>query len=943
MQARTECTGIGRTAKDSADAAANQLQQTLSSIGSVNSASILQRLRCDIAEFNRHLPGPVTLENYAGLDRQTEIDAVVYGKLVESVVDTFDDNWPVIDNIVDPLVERLIVVDGATFPMFHESLIALTDGLKKSTNGRMTKSIVILLEELIKSDALFSAITDVSKPDEESTMRQAETETKWQSALQIIVSLPNRIANKLGGKVADSFLPDTYAEIISVHIGRAMLFLNSARQRLDRAPRLNMLSMFISKAVIVLGTRRFENFVDIMIDWCSRNSENIRVFINDALSNIDRPAIQPIAVSFLKRSKNGTSFDDIFGNLLTNHHWKHVFTVKIPLMSYHNDENLMRNLIVYLSKFSNDESILTDLLIRLLDIWGDRSALNHTSLEQHEYVTKLIIMSVKELRGTLKKDDKEKARRLLFAGTSAHLESTQAEIRGIGMITGEIVVDLLNDSDDAPRLKYEYDGMPDGAREIVENLRVLGSLERRREDSIETDGRLTAGSQEFADVGQRKLYELAIKCGIVADTTQGAVDSVTIDSKVAGAKTNVSMADTEQRSTDRIESQNDVDDLDSDDDLVPYDMSNDTPITEKLRPVYLRDFKENLVNAQSNSDPNIFAESMIAAEELILSQLPNDDASLGIELLEILVSLRENSYVENFELLKFNACVAVVVVCPKDAATYLCNKFHTKINEYSINDRLFMLNVLSESARKLSKLKIKPVVEDKQKLVRKERRRPVSNRISLMIDSSSGRKNETLYDDDFEVSPASNESRMDWQEIVNRRIESNTRRFAHPSKSPVTTMNRFNDVAASFFYPLLYGFRQRGTCMHATPKSFEDQENILLVHYLKALSTIMMAAENCVIVPKMAKEILDLAWSLRYHNQSKVRLCVIENTASVIITLPKEGLTVEIMELIYEFRAWLSDVSEDGIRGDPDSNCRSLGKNVVALIDSVFHSTLNQL
>lgn len=920
------------------DSTIDRLFQTLNSISSINSENILKKLRIDLDRLKKYLPGPVTFEKYVGLDKNPPIDAMIYGKLVEKIVRNFDNNFPMIADRVDPMIENLIVVDGSTFLMFFEILYILTDALKRSENVKVTNSLVILLEKLMKSDSLFSVITDICKANKSSAMEREELENKWRNILQLLVSLPNRIANKLDGKVPNTFLPAIYANILCFHIAKSIEFFDSNVAKLGFEPDVKMISMLISKAFVTLGSWRFENLIDIFSAWCSGNSDGTKNLVQKILSHIDRPAVEPIAVLFLKRSDPAPVILAAFGNLLTNPHWKHAFTVKIPFMTFYEDENLVKNLIDYLSSMTKEERILPDLVIKLLDIWSDRSALNHTSLEQHEYITKLILMSMRKIKKILTRSEKEEITRLLFSGTAAHLESTQSEVRGIGMITGETVIEILNDSEDEPKLKYDYEGMPEKTRDIVVKLRNLNNVSDEAKNLSEKENNLVVGEISFGTLGAKKIYELAIDCEIVTKKS--------IESKDSSKNTTKSESRKEIAESPKIEqnSEQDSDDiLDSDDDLVPYDMSNDTPISEKLRPTYLRDMRDNLLNAQSNSDPNIFAESMRVAEDLISSQLPNDDSRFAVELLEIFVTLREISYMEDFEISKYKACIAIVMVFPKESAKYLCNEFHTKIGQYSVKDRLFILDILGQSAQKLSKIEAKVKNSQVKTNESKNQIRPkVSKPISLAIDTSNSKKYETLYDDDFEVMADSGNSTNNWQEIVAKRIETNTRCFAHPTKLPSTTINKFNDVASSFFYPLLYGFRREGTCMYKTPKAIEDQEHILLVNYLKTLSKIMMAAENCILAPKMGKDIMELAWSLRYHSQAKVRLCIIENIASVVITLPKEGLTGELMDLIFEFRAWLSDVSDDGIRGDPDTKCRNLGKNVVALIDSIYCSTLRE-
>lgn len=899
------------------EGAAKQLLNTLSCISSIKSQTDLHKLDREISNYIKFIP--------------KKDDGFLYGKIIDSLFLLIDNTPQTIDDSLAKLIEKVMLTSFPIFSMLHELLISSSDCLKKSANNCTIVFLSSTLAKIMQSDALYYAIIDVCHSNEENYIKKSESDENWREFLQNLVSLPSKIANKLKGKIPGTFSPVTYCQIISYHIARSIIHLN---KEFPGQSQINLISSLISKLILTLGSDKFKYLIEILIFWSSANEKNSRECLQNILSNLDRPAVEPIAIFLLKSPQNAKYIFQILENLLNYPEWTFVLLKKIPLLSYYNSDILIINLISFLGLSVNSEKKFVELLINLLDIWGDRSALAHTSLEQQEYITKLILLSVKILKNKLKSSEKDTVQRLLFSGTSAHLESMQIEVRVIGMITGELIVEYLNEGVDAPKLQYEYDSMPESGQKIVNNIKKF--VDKNFEES----------SLNCFENFEDKINELGIKCAILPEIESKNATKNSIDSH------KVTQPSTTSEITDGISKINlkttDSDDLDSDDDLLPFDMSNDTKIIEKLRPIYLRDLKENLLNPnQNNKDPEIFSESLAAAEELILSQLPHDDPSLGLELLEIIMSLQETISVENFQLLKFNSCVAIVTVFPKYCAEKLCSEFHAKIGTHSINDRLFFLDVLCESAKKLSKVEFP---DEKKILKNSETSLSISKvklhkPISLFIDVSGGKKYETLYDEDFEVSAIDdnthNKKHSDWQAVVEQRIQSNTRHFAHESKRPKVTKNKFNNSVKYFFYPLLYGLCQKGTCLYKIPNSFVDHENILLVHFLKTLSTIMVAAENCTLVEKMALDILELAWNLRYHEQAKIRLSVIENIASVIVALGEDNFTTEIVELLLEFRKWLFDVSQDSFRGDPDKNCRSLGRNVLALIDSVIKSTIS--
>ncbi|XP_033207227.1 uncharacterized protein LOC117166897 [Belonocnema kinseyi] len=900
---------------------ADSLLKFLQSAGTIKAQTDLQQLKRLLEKYLDFFPGCLTPQKYLYLDQDIEIDTLLYGNILDKIIEIFDHNWPLSSSSLDPLIKNLFVVEGCTTQMFHESILSLTNALKETEKESKILCISFILDELLRSDALFSAIINSSMScrvmEENSRPLEKEHEEKaWESIVQVLVSLPNRVANKAKKKMPDSFLPKMYAKIISFHLTRSISFLNDGLQFGVKA-NVQILSLLLSKMFLVMDSSHLVPLIDIFSEFCFENKDDIKSFIQLILAGMDRRSVETIVILILKHCSVGVS--DILGNLATNQTWKYTLTTKVPLMSWYDDENLIRNLISYLSSF-HSERILNELLLKLLDIWGDKSVLNHTSFEQHLYLTKLIVLSMRSLKGRLTMSEKVAIKQLVSNGIRTHLESTLVLNVAIGMITGEIITEIVNE-DGSPKLQFEYESLQEDAKLLVQKIRQLeigqnGSKTRDKSD-------LSLGILEFTSTGARKMYDLGAKCKIIDFQVEEPKSDASNQSKVA--------SDAAQE-IKNLKAQHIEEELDSDDDLVPYDMSNDRKISEMSRPAYLRDLRDNLVNTESNQNPEIFSESVKVAEELILSQLPGDDASFGLELLEILVTLRENCHTENFEVLTFRACAAIVTVFPKECAEYLCREFYSKPENHSVSQRIFFLEILSESAKRLSRFEIPP--ESMEVEIPKKKKR-LSKPVSLFINPEEKNKHETLYDDDFEAAKSSKS--IDWEEIVQKRIDSKTKRFAHPMKIPKTMLNKFANVSTSFFYPLLYGFCRQGTYVYSIPEELADHDNFLLVAFLKTLATIMVAAQNCPSSTKMGKEIIDLVWILRYHREAKVRLSAIENIAAVVSTVSNERLLNELFEPLMEVRLWLVDMTQKVVGGEPDSNCRKLGLQVLFLIDSIFN------
>lgn len=912
---------------------------------SIKSSNDLERIRSSILNYVRFLPGLITAQKYSGLDFDVKLDAILYGRILEEIIDKFDRDWPLKDkNDLDSSIEKLIIVDGATVFMLSESLGALTAALNKTKDERKIRVISILLENLLKSDAIFSGIVDACRHEVRSYMQEEELDQAWSSATQILVSLPNRVSNKLQFDTPKSYTPQVYVKTLCFHISRAISFVNDGLCKCNIEPRTVALSSLISKIVISLKPINFICFADILEEWCLENKRNERRLIESIFSELNSAAIEYIAILFLKRCDPKFGMRPIFGNLLMEQNWRYILTTKIPLMRYYENEKLIVNLISYLSSFLND-NILSELLIKLLEVWSDRSILNHASLEQHEYITKLIILSVKACKDHLKQTEKDQCQKLLLSGISVHLECTNISLRAMGMMTAEICINSLsNADDDASKLKFEYDNMPVKVSELLESLKNLNASNIDAKERYEPKGELVTENIIFDSLSSRKIYELGIECEILPDFEKKLSNGKTEEDNSCSLKNDKSIKDNSTRKKEAEQQakqdREDASDLDSDDDLVPYDMNDDKP-SNKVRPMYLRDVRDNLTDERTISDPEVFSESLSVCEKLILTQLPNDDVSFALELLQLLITLRQHCYVENFELVIFKSCVAIVTVYPKESAEFLCKEFYEDVGKYSLSQRLLFLDILAESAKQLSKIHIDNADNAEVETTIKKKRIP--SRISLFMDTEERKKQQVWYEEDIDIDlEASEEQTTNWQEIVDKRIASHTRRFAHNSLSKVSKIyvNHFGNVVSSFFYPLLHGFGRYGTYNVKGLRIYTDQENILLLRFLKTLSTIMLAAQNCPLASKMGKEILKLTWTVRNHEEATVRLVVTENIGSVLITVPKDAIIEELSELLMEIREWLV-LSQNVIYGEHDANCRALNAKVLSFINSIFGSAFH--
>uniref|UniRef100_A0A672TL81 Telomere length regulation protein TEL2 homolog n=1 Tax=Strigops habroptila TaxID=2489341 RepID=A0A672TL81_STRHB len=329
--------------------------------------------------------------------------------------------------------------------------------------------------------------------------------------------------------------------------------------------------------------------------------------------------------------------------------------------------------------------------------------------------------------------------------------------------------------------------------------------------------------------------------------------------------------------------------LDSDDDLIPYDMSEDKEVKIKA-PVYIRDCIEALTGSEDMDK----WEATIKALESLVRKNPEATREVSVELAKILLHLEEKTCIEGFVELRQRAQVAVLTTDPIPVAKYLTSQFYSL--NYSLRQRMDILDVLVLAAQELSY----PKSHGKTK-------------------HSGGPK------PCIQLLPGSDSSK-DWRRIVDERIKSKTRRFSQMELA--SGANEFNSVAGHFFFPLIQHFDRPLTTFDLL-----GEDHFVLGRLVHTLAVLMYLAVNTVAVAAMGKALLEFVWALRFHTDLYVRQGLLSCISSLLISVPAERLLEDMTEELLETQSWLGDVVEK----DPDGDCRRLALQNLRALPSSAH------
>lgn len=580
----------------------------------------------------------------------------VYGQVLEIILE--HTNFINYINLISPI----FAPDGGTLEMLDISLHVLWNYVNINSLSHRTDCAIDLISIILTSDMIKSSlITETLNNDHNHFI----------VVIEFLLSLPNRLANKVGKNLPELFTPVEFSNRIMNHL---LFVINQLCQYYTfelKKPNTKPLSIMLSKTIASFLQNDFSTTLNILECWCL--DENYAIIIRSILLDVDRRAIDRLSYLFCRKLLIPASLHNLIGDVVINvPNWRYTLCQKMIYLFYYEDDNMVINLMHYLyfvQKGSN-RNILSDLILELVQIWGDKSALIHTPFEQHYYLSKLIVVGAVCLSNIkLDEEFKRSFEIRLFEGVPVHLESSEEKVRTIGMIVAEIVIGLVKHGveKDAPSLSFQYNELQEESKLIVKTLNELKNFKSSNELLFNNGFQMLDNFFKSSDI---------IEIGH-CDTS--AIRDIATIKKVVQPIDNS---------------------LDSDDDeFEPYDLSNDLKMDVKSRPKYIRDLIDGFTEQK---DFKIWLGSLEASETLIKSQLPNDDVSFAIELLTLLIGMEQQFGLDNFEILRYQSAVAVVTVYPFDCAKHLCHLFYESVGKYAVSHRILILNVLTGSAKELS-------------------------------------------------------------------------------------------------------------------------------------------------------------------------------------------------------------------------------------------------
>ncbi|XP_014663128.1 PREDICTED: telomere length regulation protein TEL2 homolog [Priapulus caudatus] len=193
-------------------------------------------------------------------------------------------------------------------------------------------------------------------------------------------------------------------------------------------------------------------------------------------------------------------------------------------------------------------------------------------------------------------------------------------------------------------------------------------------------------------------------------------------------------------------------DIDSDDDLEPFDMSHDKQSSRIKPPAYIRDCLDGLI---ATEQPDRTAICLQTAEQLVRNEREFIDPQVAVELTKVLLHLNDEYDLPGFVVHRRRALVATAVRFPKRVADYLTRQFYER--NYNLRQRMDVLEVLAAAAQELSQPGSPPLAAGASG---EGQSRVISSSSSEAVPLSPGPTTEN------------------WRALIEQRLERKTRRFS---------------------------------------------------------------------------------------------------------------------------------------------------------------------
>ncbi|XP_067912783.1 telomere length regulation protein TEL2 homolog isoform X2 [Heterodontus francisci] len=745
----------------------------------------------------------------------------------------------------------------------HEAYLVLLDTITTARPSLRQERCVEILEQFLREGRMSQLIWEVCLVHNSLHMASLR-----ETLLGKIAALADHMANKLEKSNRAIFYPQNYYQLLGEEM---MSVLERIFERLKGGMdcSLSFVSQLLGKVCIQGHT---DAVLQVLVPRLTLLTQSDCIWQRISwrlVENVPERWMECVVSGLVRLAAGPEVLSRLLGSIiLKNKKAEFVLTHKFLLLQYQHKTSVLQSLLGYLARETSRSSLLVEVMKMLLETWGSSSSVRHSPIEQQLYISKAIVISLGLLTHSQIQQHRAELLSGMMAGMECHLDSNLPRVRQLGMVVAECLSARLNSGDHTLKFQYVEDNESRELRSLS-SPRPLSSWQAPPQQHRDGDSQ-SGRSQDPAGRSQ--------------DPAGRSQDPAGRSQDPAGRRNLVHrVQDTESES-----------ELDSDDELIPYDLSNDTELRRSRAPVYISDCVEVLM---TSVDPEQVEIALKVAVNLIRKN-PTASREVSVQFAKVLLHLEDKFNISGFVGLRQRGLVAITITDVIPVTQYLTSEFYT-VN-YSLSQRLDILDVLALAAQELSQ-------PDSSQRVGSE-----SPFIQLLGEEAS---------DPHDPS-------QPWKKIIEERIRSKTRHFTKGASrpEPKATPNRLSPVVGHFFFPLIRNYDRPQTRF-----DFLAEEPLMMGRLIHTLAILMYFSVNVPMAIHMGKALLDFTWAIRYHTDAYVRQGTLFAVSSVLLSVPSHILLTEVSDELLEVRSWLADVAEN----DPDEDCRRSALQSLLLLENI--------
>ncbi|KAM3916289.1 telomere length regulation protein TEL2 homolog isoform 3-T3 [Leptodactylus fuscus] len=423
-----------------------------------------------------------------------------------------------------------------------QAFLVLLDSLVSKPCLRLDRCVHVL-EKFLQRGALARIIWEVCRQQLEAK----PTPILHETLLTRICNFPDHTANCLQKQNKSLFYPKNYYPLVGKAILH-VLHMVSASLREGKGCSISFISQLLGKVGIL---RRHRELYSALLPRLTELVQSDCIFQRMCwrmFESVPDRWLEPVVVGVVEMVNGPVILSHLIGDLvLKNRKVEFIFCQKLMFLQYGHKKETMICVLGYMAMSLSRRPMLVKILKTLLEVWSSDGVVRHSAHPLLHHISRSIFICLSLLSKEEVHTCKQEVLLALTSGTPLYLESSLPSVRFLGMVVAERLSKYIDAGGSSLSFEYEETGEIKELKSLISPYVIEAMSPVKGLDPSQS----SQCSAEPYEEGEQKEPK-----------PDPCSDS----------------------------------DLDSDDDLTPYDMSGDTELKKSKVPAYIRDAIEALMS-----------------------------------------------------------------------------------------------------------------------------------------------------------------------------------------------------------------------------------------------------------------------------------------------------------------------------------------------------------